>query len=96
MPISIQVASGSLRANDEPTSTSINEKTVFAVRQSAPESVPVCDNTELLNALYGVIGALAALVLILVLTLVYLLWAGRRRKTDHEEMMMIPNGPQAF
>lgn len=78
---------------DDPKSLTINEKTLFAVNQE-PDKEAICPNNELLTALYGIIGGLALLVVVLLLTLIYMLCIGRRRKVEQETYPTIPDGPR--
>jgi len=79
---------------DDPKSVTINDKTLFTVNQG-PQKEAICANNELLTALYGIIGGLALLVVVLLLTLIYMLCIGRRRKVEQETMYpMIPDGPR--
>jgi len=69
---------------DKPSSTTIKDKAVFVVHATVSDPIHtgdlVCADKTLLNALYGIVGGLAALVAILVFTLLYLMHIGRRRK----------------
>jgi hypothetical protein len=74
-----------LRSKADPDA--VNMKTILKVTMksaSDPNSTPLCKDNELLTALYAVVGALAVLVFVLVLTLIYLLYAARRRKASQD------------
>jgi len=53
---------------------------VFKAGSTGPSSSRLCDDVQLLTALYGVIGALAVLLLVMLVTLIYLLYVARRGK----------------
>jgi len=92
----VKRASGDVRDSDPPTSTTIEDKLMFKVDMPGTDpsgSQPICNDTGLLTSLYAVIGVLAVLIAVLVLTLVYLMCIGRRRKIDpYLEPMFGPPG----
>jgi len=60
---------------------------VFKAGSPGPSSSRLCDDVQLLTALYGVIGALAVLLLVMLVTLIYLLYIARRRKAIQDTIL---------
>lgn len=84
------------------TTATVKENTLFKVNLAGTDACTptktesVCNNTDQLTALYGVIGALAVLTLFLVLTVVWMLCTGRHRKVGYydQDPMMAANQRQ--
>jgi len=87
-----------LKDQNDPVSVTINEKNSFPVKLpgSETDSHAICENSVLLTALYGIIGGLGLLTVILLITLLYLVCIGRRHKVEHEMYPMVPEGPRQY
>jgi len=94
----VNMNQATLKDQNDPVSVTINEKNSFPVKLpgSETDSHAICENSVLLTALYGIIGGLGLLTVILLITLVYLLCIGRRHKVEHEMYPMVPEGPRQY